>query len=70
MADDVDELTLAGKLCMDAGYLHAAFVLGREHKREHDAKRHPRKRMVEVKLANGSKAWLDKDMVDGAEERE
>jgi hypothetical protein len=71
MADDIDELTLAGKLCMDAGYDHAAFILGREHAKEHQAKRKPRRRAgTWVKLPGGSWACLDSEKIREAEKRE
>lgn len=70
MADEIDELILAGNLCKDTGYMRAAKILGREGARLIRENRHPRKKLVEVKLAHGGKAWLDRERVRDAEEIE
>jgi hypothetical protein len=66
MEDDVSELILAGNLCRQNGYLKAATILGKEGAREIRAKRKPRKRMIPVRLGNGSPGWIEKGRLNEA----
>ena len=68
MDDELAELIRAGNMCRNAGMMHAAFILGREGANEIKAKRKPRRRMVEVRLAQGGAAWIEKGRLDGAQE--
>jgi hypothetical protein len=66
----IDELIIVGNWAKQNGYMHAAFILGKAGAEAIRSKRKPRRKMVEVRLAEGGKAWLPKDRLDEATERE
>jgi hypothetical protein len=68
--DELQELIAAGNLCKQHGMMHAAFILGKAGAEAIRAKRKPRKRMVEVKLATGGKTWIEKGRLSEAVEVE
>ena len=68
MADEIDELIMAGNLCANTGYHHAAAVLGRECAKLIREAKHPRKASVKVRLKAGGVAWLPKSKIREAEE--
>ena len=57
-------------MCRNAGMMHAAFILGKAGAESIRTARKPRKKLSKVKLAQGGWAWLPKERVDEAEERE
>ena len=68
--DESHELAHATLLLRQNGYEHAAAILAREWAAQLKAARHPRKSKVEVRLAHGGKAWIDRERVRDAEEIE
>jgi hypothetical protein len=68
--DELAELIAAGNLCKQHGFEHAAFVLGREGARAIQAKKKPRRKMVQVRLQNGGPAWIERGRLGEATERE
>lgn len=69
--DETDgELAQASLLCRQNGLHKAAKILAKHWHDEIAAAKRKGKRGVWVKLAGGHRAFLDKDMVDGAEEYE
>lgn len=68
--ENENEMAQACHLLRQNGFERAAFIVGREWANELKAKRKPRKKGVWVKLLGGGKAFLDKERVDEATERE
>jgi hypothetical protein len=68
--EDENELAQACHECRQHGWQKAAAILAREWALQIKAARKPRKKLVEVKLAHGGKAWLDRERVRDAEEIE
>jgi hypothetical protein len=66
----MNDLAEAIQLLRDRGYEHAAFLLGKAWAEEIAAKRKPRKKMVEVKLAQGGAAWIEKGQLGTAIDKE
>lgn len=70
MDESDGELAQAALLCRQNGFEKAAKVLGKHWRDEIMAAKHRGRRGVWVKLAHGGRAFLDKEMVDSAEEYE
>jgi hypothetical protein len=70
MDEELQELIAAGNLCKQSGYMHAAFILGKAGAEAIKAKKKPRRRMIEVRLAEGGKAWIEKGRLSEAVEIE
>jgi hypothetical protein len=68
--DEVQELIAAGNLCKQSGYMHAAFILGKAGAEAIRSKRKPRRKMIEVRLAEGGKTWIERGRLSEATERE
>lgn len=67
MADE-SQLAEAVHLLRQRGLEGPAAMLAKAWGQSKQAGKKPRKRMIEVKLAQGGWAWLPKDRVDGAQE--
>lgn len=63
-----DEMVQAAFLCRQHGHMRAAAILCKEGRREMLEAARPRKRMVEVRLAHGGKAWIEKAKLREAKE--
>jgi hypothetical protein len=70
MSEDVDELITVGNWAKQHGFEHAAFILGKAGAEAIRSKRKPRRKMIEVRLAEGGKTWIERGRLSEATERE